>query len=248
MSAAGSVMWHDVECGPYVADLRMWEELAAVADGPILELGCGTGRVALHLAKLGHEVTGIDTDPALVGELNARAERSGLSARAITADAGAFELDRRFAIVIAPMQIVQILGGPERRRAMLARVAAHLGSGGRFAVAIVTEADLDGSDSPESDGSAPLPDVREEDGWVYSSLPVAVAKVERGGLAIERLRQVVSPQGDLSEQEDTMMLDLLSPADLAAEAAPEGLSSVGTREIATSDRYIGSTVCILELR
>ena len=37
------VVWHDLECGGYDADLPLWRELAADADGPVLDLGAGTG-------------------------------------------------------------------------------------------------------------------------------------------------------------------------------------------------------------
>ena len=49
MSAAAA--WQDVECGAYSADLEAWERLAAASEGPMLELGSGTGRVCLHLAR-----------------------------------------------------------------------------------------------------------------------------------------------------------------------------------------------------
>ena len=57
-TADRETIWHEVECGSYAADLALWSELAAEVAGPVLELGCGTGRVALHLAAEGREVTG----------------------------------------------------------------------------------------------------------------------------------------------------------------------------------------------
>ena len=59
MSAA---IWHDIECGAYTADLPLWEELAA--GGTVLDVGAGTGRVALRLARAGCAVTALDRDPA----------------------------------------------------------------------------------------------------------------------------------------------------------------------------------------
>ena len=60
MSFSPLVVWHDVECGQYSADLALWDELAAREPGPILDVGAGTGRVSLVLAALGHDVTALD--------------------------------------------------------------------------------------------------------------------------------------------------------------------------------------------
>ena len=70
---APAVIWHDVECGAYDADLALWRELAAAAGGPILDVGAGTGRVALDLARHGHEVVALDSDP----DAARRAARAG---------------------------------------------------------------------------------------------------------------------------------------------------------------------------
>ncbi len=240
-----TLAWHDVECGAYADDLPTWDELAEAADGPVVELGCGTGRVALHLAARGHEVTGVDSDPMLIEALRGRAAEAGVGVRTLVADVTELELDARAGLVIAPMQIAQILGGPARREAMLAGAATHLDPGGTFAAAIITDAHLFAG-STADEVSAPLPDVRELDGWVHSSLPLAVTLIEGGRIASQRLRQVVSPGGELFEEVDITMFDHLSPAQLAAEAEPVGLRARTTREIPENERFIGSTVCIFE--
>ncbi|MEO8688852.1 MAG: class I SAM-dependent methyltransferase, partial [Solirubrobacteraceae bacterium] len=86
------VIWHDIECGGYAADLPLWRELAAAEAGPVLDVGAGAGRVALELARHGHAVTALDRDAALLAELEARAGAAGLELRAEVADAAGFEL------------------------------------------------------------------------------------------------------------------------------------------------------------
>ncbi|MDQ6751787.1 MAG: hypothetical protein M3Z33_13685, partial [Actinomycetota bacterium] len=66
------VRWHDLECGAYSADLPLWLELAAGAGGPVLDVGAGTGRVALELARAGHVVTALDSDAGLLCALRGR--------------------------------------------------------------------------------------------------------------------------------------------------------------------------------
>lgn len=229
--------WHDAECGGYTADLELWDELSGA--GPVLELGCGTGRVALHLARRDREVTGIDSDPALIAALEMRAEAEGLAVDARAADARALGLGRRFDLVIAPMQLLQLFDEAERRD-VLARACEHLESAGTLAIAIVEEEEAVAapSDAP------PLPDVREIDGWVLSSLPLGVVATDEG-LRISRLRQLVGPGGELYEQEDVVCLFRLDAATLAREARAVGLQERGTRRIPATEFHVASVAVLL---
>ncbi len=243
MSARRDVVWHEVECGRYAADLALWSALAGEAAGPLLELGCGTGRVALHLAAEGYEVTGLDSSPELLAELRRRASAAGLRLDGVVGEAREFALDREFAAVLAPMQLVHLLGGPGGRGAMLERAAAHLRPAGALAAALLA-ADLA---SEGADRGPVLPDVAERDGWVYSSLPVEVLAID-GGFEVRRLRQLVSPSGELSERIEAIRLDHLDADQFEAEAAVAGFVPRERIEIAPTHDHVGSTVCVLETR
>jgi SAM-dependent methyltransferase len=238
MSAAIGAMtiWHDVECGSYEADLPLWEELAASAGGEVVDLGCGSGRVALYLARRGHPVIGVDIEPELLSALEARG--AGLPVRTLDADARDFELGRRVRLVLAPMQTIQLLDSAEDRIACLRRVASHLEPGGRFAASILEE-------MPEPDGAPPpLPDVREVDGWVYSSLAVEAA-VGPGEIVIHRRRQLVSPDGALSEEPNRVRITTFPAAQLEQEGSAAGLVPIERREIGPTEIHVGATVVVL---
>ena len=239
-----AAIWHDVECASYEADLPLWRELAAAADGPVLDLGCGTGRVALDLAARGHEVTGIDCEPAFAAALASRARERGLRVRAETGDARSFSLaGQAFALAIAPMQVAQLLGGTTGRAGMLASTRRHLAPGGVLGVALADP--LEGIPADEA-LAPPRPDVREEGGWVYSSTPVDVRE-EPGATAIDRLRQAVSPKGELDESMATIHLDRVSPDELEAEVRATGGYRVrDRRDVPATVDYVGSVVVMLE--
>jgi SAM-dependent methyltransferase len=236
-----AVVWHDVECAAYDIDLPLWRELADAADGPVLDIGAGTGRVALDLARRGHDVTALDSDPDLVHELAARAKRRKLRVKTIAADARSFDVGREFALVIAPMQVVQLFGGADGRRSALSAIRRHLRPGGLFAAALADP--FDGL--PAGEILPPLPDIRETDGWVYASTPVAVRR-ESDAAAIDRHRQSVSPSGDITEWVATIELDLVSAAELEQEAAELGFRARDRGWIEETTLWTGSTVAMLE--
>jgi SAM-dependent methyltransferase len=234
-----AVIWHDVENGGYDADLQLWRELATQVGGPILDLGAGTGRVALDLAAAGHDVTALDSDAVLLDELALRAQQGGLEVARLHADARSLGSIGSFSLVIAPMQFLQIMGGVAARAKLLAGVAGCLAPGGTFAAAI---ADLDEAVAAE-DAPPPMPDVGQSGDWIYSSLPLDV-RPEPGGVAVEWLRQIVSPAGTLTEERHTQMLDSLSVEQLEREAAAHGLQAVARHEVSPTPAYIGSMVVV----
>jgi SAM-dependent methyltransferase len=233
-----SVIWHDAECG-YSADLALWRRLAAAAAGPVLDLGAGTGRVALDLADAGANVTAVDTDRVLLDELGRRAAARGLSVAAEVADARALDLDRGFALAVAPSQFLQLFPTPDERRALLRSVRSSLDAGGHAAFAIV-------EDPPTAEENGiPLPDVREIDGWVFSSQPLWAGRVG-DEIVVRRLRQWVSPGGELAEEDDEVHLALLTAAQLEQEAADCGFRPVARHAIDETEHHVEATVVELE--
>jgi len=236
-------IWHEVECGGYTADLPLWEELADSIgeEGPIMELGCGTGRVTLHLARRGaYLVLGLDSNPELVAEVWDKAE-AGVAADAEIADVRDFDFRPAFELVIAPMQLIQLLGSRSERLACLACVAANMPPGGRAAFAIVEDV----PQPPAEVGPPPLPDVRQVEGWIYSSLPLE-PQIADGSVVVRRLRQTVSPEGELSERLNEVELHLFPAKVLEEEAAEAGLRAAGRRTVPATDMHVGSTVVLLE--
>ena len=203
-----SVVWHDVECGAYSADLALWEELA----DPCGRADSGAGlRDGPGCAAAGE---------AWASGYRPRSRRclAGCFWRAGGWIAGGSGAGRRGAALSSAensdwrsprCSSLQLLGGAEERLDCLRCVSSHLRAGGRAALAIVEELPL-----PEA-GGAPRPDVREVDGWVYSSLPIEarVTPIRSSSGACDRPSR---RKGALSDEVDEVRLRRLSADDAGA--------------------------------
>lgn len=128
---------------PVAGDIDFYLARARETGGPVLELGVGTGRVAIPLAETGFEVTGVDLSPAMLAIARERSDARGLGGKITLVEAGMedFALDRRFALALIPFRALHhVATGPGQRRA-LANIHAHLKPGGLLVLDIF-DADL----------------------------------------------------------------------------------------------------------
>jgi len=227
-------VWHDVECGRYEADLPLWKELSQNAER-VLDIGAGTGRVALRLAEDGHDVTALDLERGLLQVLEERARAAGVTVSTITADASSFAVERQFDLIIVPMQTVQLLPA---RPGFFASARRALTPGGRLAIAIATELE-------PYDGVPPLPppDIGHDDGWTYISQPIAI-RVDEDKASIERVRQRVGPDDARITTEDLIELFVVTAGELAEEAAEHGLEAEELRHIPETLEHVASQVVL----
>lgn len=135
---------YDLDFQDDPGDLDLWSALAAQADGPVLELMAGSGRLAVPLAADGHAVTAVDVDAAMLARAGRRAASAGPEVVAglelILDDVVGLELrrdddvPRRFALAFIALNSILLLPGREAQHAAWQALAGHLVPGGIAAV------------------------------------------------------------------------------------------------------------------
>ena len=124
-------------------DVTFWQQLALAREGRVLELGCGTGRVAVPVARAGVEIVGIDRSAPMLARARRRLRRTRLSHPALLVRGDIrrlpFRPRRPFALVMAPYGILQSLTSEKDLRATLASVATVLRRGALFAIDLVPD-------------------------------------------------------------------------------------------------------------
>ncbi len=135
--------YYDLENADFVEDLDFWLGLAEECGDPVLELGCGTGRVLLHLARRGHSVTGIDNSPEMLARLEAKlAAARGMTRRGdrpvaptvVRADMKDFSVSGPFKLAIMPFNTFMHLLTLEDQIAALTCIRRHLQPGAALAL------------------------------------------------------------------------------------------------------------------
>ncbi|MCL4265147.1 MAG: class I SAM-dependent methyltransferase [Anaerolineae bacterium] len=128
---------------PYLYDLENQETgeagafylaLAQKTGGPVLDLGCGTGRFTIPIAQAGVDITGLDIVPGMLARAQTKA--SGLAIQWVEADARNFQLSRQFSLIFESGAMFQHLLTRADAEAMLACVRAHLAVNGGFAITV----------------------------------------------------------------------------------------------------------------
>jgi len=124
-------------------DVDFWRRLAVAHDGPVLELGCGTGRIALPVLKAGAQLVGIDRSEPMLVRARKRLARARLAHRALLIRGDIrhlpFRSRRGFDLVMAPYGILQSLTREPDLQATLASVARVMRRGGLFGVDLVPD-------------------------------------------------------------------------------------------------------------
>ncbi|HSL75546.1 MAG TPA: class I SAM-dependent methyltransferase [Candidatus Limnocylindrales bacterium] len=155
---------YDLDLSEDPGDLDLYLALADRADGSILELAAGSGRLAVPLAAAGHEVTAVDLDPAMIARARERARVQGIAdGRLEFVEADILELPPpdlpRHALAFIALNSLMLLATRDAQRAALGVLAAHLRPGGLAAVdAWLPDAD----DLARFDGRVFLEWVRED--------------------------------------------------------------------------------------
>jgi SAM-dependent methyltransferase len=150
-SYAALARFYDLENAEFTEDLPCWIDLARTLGGPVLELGCGSGRVMLQLAREGFDVTGVDSSPAMLALARGRLARQKNLAAKITLVEENFvrlRLGKTFPLILLPFNTLAHMVDPADARAALETVAAHLAPGGQAALVLPNPIPIYG-DPPE---------------------------------------------------------------------------------------------------
>jgi SAM-dependent methyltransferase len=207
----------------YTGDVPFYlRQSRAAAGAPVLELGCGTGRVLLPLARAGIQVTGIDLSPAMLdicrAKLAAEAPETAARATLVEGDMRQFALPCRFGLIICPLYTFIHLRTVADKLAMFQRVAEHLAPGGR----LVLEAELAAS---FRETTSPVLNVVRHDRRSGDTLLVLQQgrREPGGGVLINLLNIAIAGDGAASMIAVSSLESRTSPEELADLATSAGL-------------------------
>lgn len=128
---------YEAEHRGHIEDLDLYRALASRAGGPVLELGCGSGRVAIDLAEAGHQVHGIDTSEALLAIAGDKVRERRLAVTLTRGDMRRLCNERRFGLAFCALDTLLHLEHPADLQDTLSAASHVLRPGGLLAFDIV---------------------------------------------------------------------------------------------------------------
>jgi len=219
---------YDLDLADDPGDLDLYLALAARTGGPVLELMSGTGRLTVALAAAGHEVTGVDLDPAMLARARAAAAAAAPEVTArihlVEGDARSIRLPEagRFQLAVVPLNSIFLAASRLEQAAVVSTLAAHLAPGGLAVIDVW----LPGvEDLGRFDGRLVLEWVREdpETGHVVSKTGSALYEPTTGVVRLTTVFEAGPPGEAPARWVRVDRLRQIGPEELVALATTTGL-------------------------
>jgi 2-polyprenyl-3-methyl-5-hydroxy-6-metoxy-1,4-benzoquinol methylase len=189
----------------------------------VLELGCGTGRLSVPMARDGLRVTGIDLSEPMLSTARTKAAKAGLRVRFIAGDIRGFDLDQRFDLILLPSNAVAHLEDEGQVESCLRCVVAHLGPEATFVLHAF---------NPRDEFLNRHEEARTEVGRFVDAASVSWVVSESGHYDAQRKTQILRWRWDASDGqqfETQMRLRMFSSEELDAAIKAAGLAVVDRR-------------------
>ena len=183
---------YDVAYAWHTADIPFWVERAKQAKGPVLEVGCGTGRVLIPTLRAGVDAEGLDLHPGMLEVLKQKAAAAGLTAQVHPADMRDFTMVRRYALITIPFRGFMHLLTTEDQLRALRCIREHLEPGGALVLNLfypMFSVIAEPGDEERVEHEFPHPE---------TGLPVALVSVRR---EYDRVHQLLRAQMEVRESD-----------------------------------------------
>jgi len=217
--------FYDLDLEGYEDDEAWYVHLASQTGGPVLELGCGTGRICLALAEAGVESVGVDISAGMLARGKGRAALANASTRIewVEADLRSLDLRRRFPLVLLPLGGLQHMESIDDVARALEAIARHLEDDGVAVIDVETPGGDDLSAGPQ-----PLVEhwTRPLEGGFVSKLVAVEGHPVLGLRDVTWHFDVAGTDGSLKRHTQQFVMRTVTPGEIQLAARLAGLEVV----------------------
>lgn len=200
-----AIFYDEVDELSQFEDFGFYRLLLESSPGPVLDIGCGTGRILVGLKEQGIDVVGLDASSDMLRQCREKLSAKGLKAELILGDMRSFDLPQSFASILIPGFTIQLLTEDEDLESCLQCCFRHLNPGGQLIVSTYYPWEyLEGSQEgealafrSESESVETQERVRTFQGWTIDR--------EAQILQLKNRFQLLDQNGEIIDQEDREM-------------------------------------------